>query len=241
MNESFPGASPETRRRAATLDPGSGTSDGRWLVHYRCFAVRLPDGTILLIDAGVGPAQAPAASWAPVPGELPLLLRDAGIDAAGVGAVVITHLHTDHVGWAIVDGRPYFPNARYVLQRAEAAAVESVSPQLAQAVLEPLETAGRLELIEGRARLGNGVTAVHTPGHTPGHQSVVIASGGHGVILTGDVLVHAVQLADPDVSYAHEFNSTVARQTRRRLLAAATVRGAVLGTAHLGVAFIEPD
>ncbi len=76
------------------------------------------------------------------------------------------------------------------------------------------------------------------PGHTVGHQSVVVSDGDDEVIVTGDVLVHAVQLANPDVAYRSESDQSVAADTRRRLLADARTRGSRLATAHLHTGFL---
>jgi len=174
--EVFPKASAADWARADALDPGAVTPDGQWLLRFRCFAICLDSGETVLVDAGIGPAGSPAAAWAPVPGRLPEELAAAAIDREAVSAVVLTHLHTDHIGWAVVgDGeaaRPYFPNARYVLQRAEVAALES--PTLAERLLDPLRATDQLHLVDGTTRLGPGVLAVHTPGHTPGHQCVLV-------------------------------------------------------------------
>lgn len=240
LSDSFSRVSADVRRQARALDPGAFTNQGRWLVHFRCFAVRLPDGRQILVDAGVGPIEAPAADWAPVPGQLPLLLRRAGIELGDISAVVLTHLHSDHIGWAVVDGLPHFPNARYVLQTVEVAALDSSGSGLRRAVVDPLEQSGRLDLIDGTARLAAGVTAIHTPGHTPGHQSVVIRSDDAELMLTGDLLVHALQLADPEVQYTHEQDPVAAYQTRLRVLRDSAERGVVLGTAHLARPFIAP-
>ena len=78
-----------------------------------------------------------------------------------------------------------------------------------------------------------------TPGHTPGHQSVVVEGRHEQVIVTGDVLVHAVQLVDPDVAYRFEADAEAARRTRRRLLDEAGVRRTVLATAHLNRPWVE--
>ncbi|HEX6420496.1 MAG TPA: MBL fold metallo-hydrolase, partial [Acidimicrobiales bacterium] len=83
------------------------------------------------------------------------------------------------------------------------------------------------------------VRVVPTPGHTVGHQSVVVEGGGDEVVLAGDVLVHAVQVVDPDVPYALEHDRDEARRTRRALLAGAARRGALVGTAHLTAPLIE--
>lgn len=239
VREAFPDAGPGAWRRAAALDPDAFAPDGSWRLAFRCFAIRLPGGSVLLVDAGIGPEDSPAASWAPVPGRLPRLLAAEGIAPGSVEAVVLTHLHTDHVGWAVVRGEPYFPNARYVLQRTEADAVDTLNPGLRSALLDPLRAAGRLELADGRRVLAGGVVSVvPTPGHTPGHQSVLVSSRGEEAVVTGDVLVHAVQLTDPETAYAHESDQDLARETRLRLLADAAARGALLATPHLGEPFV---
>lgn len=199
---------------------------GSWELDFRCFALRLADGRSVLVDAGIGPGG--SATWTPVPGRLPSLLAEISLAPSDVSAVVLTHLHSDHVGWAVVDGSPYFPNARYVLQRTE---YESV----ASGTVSPLQSSGLLDLVDGRSVVAPGVEVVPTPGHTPGHQSVLV---GTGLVLTGDVLVHEVQLADPEVAYAYESDPELARLTRLELLADARSRGALLGTSHLREAFV---
>ena len=233
--EVFPKASAADWARADALDPGAVTPDGQWLLRFRCFAIRLDSGETLLVDAGIGPAGSPAAAWAPVPGRLPEELAAVTIDREAVSAVVLTHLHTDHIGWAVVgDGeapRPYFPNARYVLQRAEVAALDS--PTLAERLLDPLRATDQLHLVDGTTRLGPGVLAVHTPGH----QCVVVESGDETVAVTGDLLVHALQLADPGQPYAFEADPDAARESRLRLLGELARVGGAIATAHLTDAF----
>lgn len=237
-HEAFPDASPAAWRRAAAFDPGCHGPHGEWRLVFRCFAIRSPGGSVVLVDTGIGPEDSPAASWAPVPGRLPGLLEAGGIAPESVEAVVLTHLHTDHVGWAVTGGEPFFPNARYVLQRAEAEAVGSLDPALRSSLLGPLREAGRLELADGRTALTTGITAVPTPGHTPGHQSVLASSRGEEAVFTGDALVHAVQITDPGTAYAHESDPGLARRTRTALLDDAAARGAILATPHLGEAFV---
>ncbi|MFD0147848.1 MBL fold metallo-hydrolase [Streptomyces sp. NPDC055721] len=239
--EAFPGALAADWAAAAALDPGAVGPDGAWRLDFRCFAVADPGGTgWTLIDAGVGPAEGPGAPWCPVPGRLPEQLVEAGIDRRDVHTVVLTHLHEDHTGWvADAAGRPFFPQARYVVQGAETAALDRADPVWSW-VVEPLRATGQLSEIEGRHRLRPGVTLLPTPGHTPGHQSVLVEHpGGRDVLVTGDLLVHAVQLADPAVAYAHERDPATARASREELLARAAERGAVLATAHLTRPFVE--
>lgn len=242
----FPGASAAAWGRAALLDPGAAGPDGSWRLDFRCFAVSRPGGRWLLVDAGVGPAQSPAAGWAPVPGRLPAELGEAGIAPADVEAVVLTHLHEDHTGWTLdAGGRPFFPEARYLVQSAEVAALDRADPVWDWTVA-PLRAAGQLHEVAGEHRLAPGITLLPTPGHTPGHQSVLVegasAPGGRhrDVLVTGDVLVHAVQLADPAVPYSRERDRAAARASREEVLALAVRRRALLATAHLTRAFVEP-
>ncbi|MGR6322040.1 MBL fold metallo-hydrolase [Micromonospora soli] len=232
--EAFPDATPAQWREADRRDPETVTPDGRWWLPFRCFALRAGDGPVTLVDAGIGPAEALAASWAPVPGRLPEELAAAGIDPADVRTVVLTHLHTDHVGWA----GPLFPNADHLVQRAELAALELFHPELPARLLGPLRAAGQLRVVDGDRDLTPGVRLLATPGHTPGHQSVLVDSGADRLLVTGDLLVHTLQLVDPALAYAHEEDPALARTSRTGLLDSLAHRGpATLATPHLGHPF----
>ncbi|MFJ6940701.1 MBL fold metallo-hydrolase [Streptomyces sp. NPDC101132] len=236
----FPGATEEDWERAAAADPEAFGPDGTWRLEFRCFAVRRPDGGVTMVDAGVGPADAPAADWAPVPGRLPEIMARAGIARTDVDTVVLTHLHGDHVGWAVgPDGEPYFTEATYLVQRDETEPLAPGAPALTR-VVEPLRRAGALRELAGRHRIGSHVTLFPTPGHTPGHQSVLVEGAGRDLVLTGDVLVHAVQWVSPEVPYVYESDPVPARASREALLELARKRGALLGTPHLTRPFVEP-
>ncbi|MFD0748447.1 MBL fold metallo-hydrolase [Phytohabitans flavus] len=129
-------------------------------------------------------------------------------------------------------GTPYFPNATYLLQRADAEAFDR--PEIRRRLLGPLTDAGQLRLVEGDVPIAAGVTAIATPGHTPGHQSVLIGYGERQLLITGDLLVHVVQLVAPDTAYAHEMDPEAARNSRTKLLKA----GITLATPHLSEPFL---
>ncbi len=228
--DAFPAATEADWAAARLVDPAAFGPDGRWALDFRCVAIRRPDGRVTLVDVGIG-AEGSPAGWAPLPGRLVAALGEVGIGVGDVDTVVLTHLHEDHCG-GVVDGlgSPVFPSARHVVQSLEIAALRSEPDRTIWSyAVEPLLAGGLLDEVDGRVSLTPGVAVVPTPGHTVGHQSVVV---------TGDVLVHAVQLANPDVGYRSEADQTVARETRRRLLADARTRGARLAPAHLHTGFV---
>jgi glyoxylase-like metal-dependent hydrolase (beta-lactamase superfamily II) len=234
----FPSASPRDWALARTRDPDAFGADGRWVLDFRAFAI-VSGPRVTVVDTGIGPAGAPAEGWAPVPGALPASLAAAGIRLSDVDTVVLTHLHSDHCGWAVTaGGEPLFPNARYVVHRDELAWADGL---VASYVVKPLRAAGVLSEVVAETVLtslpsGESVTVVPTPGHTPGHQSVIVEGGGAQVVVTGDVLVHAVQLVSPSVAYVYEEDPALARKTRERLLDRVTGE---LATSHLTEPFIR--
>ncbi|HEY0535608.1 MAG TPA: MBL fold metallo-hydrolase [Actinoplanes sp.] len=230
----FPDATPAQWAAAEALDP----SEVEWWLSFRGYAIRSGDGPVTLVDAGIGPEGSLAASYAPVPGRLPAELAAAGIEASDVTAIVLTHLHGDHVGWAVPADSP-FTEARVIAPKAD---VDLYTANRAQAgqydrLIEPLRAAGRLQEVEGGLVLAPGLRVVPTPGHTPGHQSVWAYQGSESLLITGDLLVHAVQLVDPDLAYASDMDAAVAGETRRAILDDVRARGSVLAVSHLGTAF----
>lgn len=238
----FPNATDADWAAARRIDPGAFGTDNEWRLNFQCYLIRRPEGAVTLVDTGVGPVDGPAP-WAPVPGRLLQRLTEARVRVSDVDTVVLTHLHEDHYGGSVTPaGVPVFPNARYVVQRTEVDNLPAGDLALTYAV-EPLRRTGQLHVVDGRTRLHacrEAVFAVPTPGHTVGHQSVTV-EGPHGqIVITGDVLVHAVQLANPDVLYHFEADKPLAARTRRELIDSARQHRALLATAHLTRPFVTP-
>ena len=236
--EAFPDATAAQWAAADAADPAAVGADGEWRLPFRSYAIRYADGPVTLVDAGIGPAGSLASDWAPVPGRLPAELAAAGIEPTAVTAIVLTHPHNARMGWAVPRDSP-FTRARVVVQRADVEAYAANRDHAGQydLLVEPLRAQGRLQELDGDADLGGGLRVVATPGHTPAHQSVLATDGDDRLLVTGDLLVHAVQLLHPELAYISDTDADEARTTRRRILAEAAADATTLAVSHLGRPF----
>jgi glyoxylase-like metal-dependent hydrolase (beta-lactamase superfamily II) len=126
----------------------------------------------------------------------------AGWSADDIDVVVCTHLHFDHIGGTWAAGGPSSPSARYVVAGDEwdhwsTTAAGSDRSAVDQRV-QPLVTDGRVDLVDADHAIGDGIRLVPTPGHTPGHVSVEIASRDAVGVITGDLAHHPIELLAPD-------------------------------------------
>src|SRR6185295_15252274 len=134
-------------------------------------------------------------------------LAKAGFAADDVDAVLCTHMHVDHVGWntRLVDGawRPTFSRARYLFGRTEydhwQAAGDPGERQVIADSVQPVIDAGLADWVESDHAVTPEVRLEPTPGHTPGHVSVRIRSGGEEAVITGDLVHHPIQCCAPEV------------------------------------------
>lgn len=223
VGEALPGWGVEEAEWTRRVMPGNVREEG-WLLHFHSYLV-VSDAGVVLVDAGVGPAGGDAAEWLGVAGRLPELMGQVGVEAGDVDAVVLTHVHLDHVGWVSDGVRVGFPRAEYVVQRDELEHVRGGSTHSHR--IRPIEEAGQLRVVDGEVAL-RGMRLVPTPGHTPGHQSVVTERA----ILGGDVLVHPAQARWPELTYVYERDPAVAITSRRDLFALAAATGTPIAAAH---------
>jgi glyoxylase-like metal-dependent hydrolase (beta-lactamase superfamily II) len=182
-------------------------------------------GRTVLVDTGLGPrpADAPEVPW----GQLLHDFRTNGVRPEDVDMVVLTHLHRDHVGWNLrADGArhvPTFPKARYWMSAKdwEVCHRPEVQPERfpnAPTCVWPLEELGLVELMHGEHGLTRELTAVPTPGHTPGHMSILITSRGERALVLGDAAHNPVQVEQPDWVSRADMDPDLTRQTRRALM-----------------------
>jgi glyoxylase-like metal-dependent hydrolase (beta-lactamase superfamily II) len=181
-----------------------------------CFAVRSA-GKTALVDTGIGPG--PIQMLGGIRGRLLDDMKEKGITPESVDTVVHTHLHVDHVGWNLTDGKPTFPNARYHAPKADYDFFSEnlqANPQMKQVI--PLLEQGRLETYDGEVAITDDLTTMPTPGHTPGHHSVLLKSAGESLLITGDVAHFPAQADRPDWSPAFDTDPVASAATRKKVM-----------------------
>ena len=151
-------------------------------------------------------------------------LEAAGYPRESIDTVLCTHLHVDHVGWntMLVDGEwlPTFPNARYLVGETEWRYwdVREASAQVLADSVRPVIDAGLVEFVAVDHQVSAEVSLTPTPGHTPGHVSVRIASAGEEALITGDCIHHPCQMTRTDWCSSADSDQGQGRETRETLL-----------------------
>jgi glyoxylase-like metal-dependent hydrolase (beta-lactamase superfamily II) len=219
-------AEPQALRTMPWLYPDFVTAEDALILSVHALLVDAP-GLRLVVDTCIGNDR-PRGITGGAALHTPFLQRlgEAGWSRDGVDAVVCTHLHVDHVGWntMLEGGRwvPTFPRARYLIGRAELAHWQAEGDAAQQVILgdsvQPIFDAGLAELVEADHRLSPEVWLEPTPGHTPGHVSVVIESDGARAVISGDFLHHPCQIAHPEWPSGSDIDPELAVATRRAAL-----------------------
>ena len=161
--------------------------DGReWPVHG--FVVTHPGGAVL-VDTGVGGPDEWLTDWRVVNRSVADALAGLDMTPADIGLVINTHLHFDHCGQNAV-----FAHAPCYVQRAELDRAERESPELCDwfGFMN-----ARWELLDGDIEVLPGLSVITTPGHTVGHQCVVVATDDQADLLIGDAAYTPHQFAGP--------------------------------------------
>lgn len=180
---------------------------------------------LILVDTGSG------ADFMPSVGKLTDNLEAAGIKPEAVTKVVFTHAHADHL-WGVIDpldNGTRFTNAKHYMTAAERDFW--LKPGVENEVAEAFKgmavgtqrrlkaIVDRIEIIKPGDSVAPGIEVMATPGHTPGHISLVVGSGSDAVVVGGDVLVHpVVSFAKPDWRWGSDMDTATAAAIRARLL-----------------------
>lgn len=196
---------------------------------------------LVLVDAGA------AKLFGPGLGHVVDNLKASGHDPAQVDAVLITHLHGDHVnGLLTADGQVAFPNAGIWSPRADndywlneetaAKAPRNLQPlfKMARDAAAPYRQAGKWKIFDRDVEILPGITSLAAHGHTPGHSAYLLESGGQRLMIWGDLVHnHAVQFARPQVAIEFDTDPKQAVAARQRLFARAALEKLLVGGMHL--------
>lgn len=224
------------------LKPHFYDAAGRVVLAIQALVVEAPSLTIV-VDTCVGNEKQGRGlpAWNNLQTRFLEDFATAGFDLDAIDLVLCTHLHADHVGWNthLVDGewKPTFPKARHLLDRREydywKADADGETKAMMADSLAPIFAAGMVDFIDASQghQVCGEVRLIPTPGHTPGHVSVLIQSKGQTALITGDFLHHPCQVTRTDWCAISDRDIPTAKATRRAMVEACAADGRlVIGT-----------
>jgi glyoxylase-like metal-dependent hydrolase (beta-lactamase superfamily II) len=203
------------------------------------FLLRI-DGRIVLIDTGAGQLFGPGYG-----GKLLASLSAAGVTPAQVTDILLTHLHDDHMGGLVWDGKIVFPNAvvhvgkpdlDFFLDRSNSAKAHYDMKYFdeAFATIKVYVDAGKVQSFQGPSEIMPGVTATIHPGHTPGSAFYTVESKGQKIIFVGDIVhVAAVQFPQPAITIDYDVDQNSAANRRQQEFAIFARDRTLIAVPHL--------
>ena len=207
---------------------------------------------LVLIDAGIGPGIGPTV------GHLATNLAAAGVDPKAIDVVVLSHLHIDHAnGIRAADGSLAFPNAEIKVPTLDWAfwmSEENAAKAESDTILKGFFAAARRAFagIESKVthyswgqEVAPGITALDTPGHTPGHTSFAVASGNALLLIQSDITnIPQFFLRNPDWHCYYDIDPQRAQATRHKFYDMAAAEKAMVIGYHFpfpAAGYVEKD
>jgi glyoxylase-like metal-dependent hydrolase (beta-lactamase superfamily II) len=202
------------------------------------------EGQRLLIDTGLGPLVDDDGTMRSNSGDLLKVLAILDVRPQDIEIVAFTHLHRDHTGWAFTGSnsgrdRPTFPEARYVLADAEMASLSLGAPRRYTSDIDGLRSSldamSGTVLIDDGDEVAPGITAMVTPGHSPGHTSYIVTlRSGQRVVVVGDMFHTPPQISNTAWTSDPDSDPAAVPSARTRVLAELLVPDTVGFAFHFG-------
>ena len=196
-------------------------------------------GKVILVDVGTADVYGPSL------GHLTANLGKIGYKPEQIDAILLTHIHMDHIGGLTNGDQLTFPNADVYISKIEAdyylnasnkeKAPESMKRFFDGAVLKlsPIKKAGKLKTFELGTEIFPGIKSIASPGHTPGHSFYALESKGQKMMFWGDIsLSDVAQFSNPSITSVYDYDKKAATITRKKALEDAAAKGYWVAISH---------
>jgi N-acyl homoserine lactone hydrolase len=181
-----------------------------------CYLIQTSDHKNILIDTGISPDYPKPANHPAVRNESTVLdhLTALNLRPADIHTVICTHFDVDHVGY-----NDHFPEAEFVVQREHFAIARSGHPRFAKSRPHWDLPNMRVKLVDGDTELLPGLTLLDTPGHAPGHQSILVCLPQTGpVLLAIDAVMMQTTFTLDRKPWPNDDDETQLRASTKKLL-----------------------
>lgn len=205
---------------------------------------------LILVDTGAGDFFGKGFG-----GKFSERLNKLGVKPEDISDILITHIHTDHTGGLVHEGKAVFPNANIYVGKADVAffldaknqngvnGYDKAYFQQAQTAMQPYVALGRVKPLSGVQKILADFNAYPTPGHTPGHYYYRLESQGQSITFIGDsVHVEAVQFPQPDITITYDVDQPSAAKQRQTQFDQLAKSKAMIAAPHLpypGIGYIH--